>query len=177
MSDLSGKKIVMIVASNGYRDEEFDVPKDAFIKENASVKVASSSLIPAKGVKGGSVKPNMLVKDINPDDFDAVVFVGGNGSTEYWNDKNALELAKKTYEMKKVIAAICIAPVILANAGILKDKKATVYPSEIVQIKQKGGIYQEKDGAVRDGNIITANGPQSAENFAILISQALSGKK
>ncbi|GAJ17159.1 unnamed protein product, partial [marine sediment metagenome] len=69
-------------------------------------------------------------------------------------------------------SAICIAPVTLANAGILDKKKATVFRSEVKAIKRKGAIYTGKVVEV-DGNIITAEGPQAAEEFGKTIINLL----
>ncbi|MBU1153352.1 DJ-1/PfpI family protein [bacterium] len=104
--------------------------------------------------------------------YDAIVFVGGGGSSEYWNNPAAHKIAKEMAVMGKVVGAICIAPVILANAGILNGKKATVFPSEIERLKAKGAIYTCA-GVEIDGRIITANGPQSAALFGEAIVAAL----
>jgi len=64
-----------------------------------------------------------LISKINIDNYDAVVFVGGGGATEYFNDSIAHKIVKESIAKGKVLAAICIAPNILANAGVLKGKK------------------------------------------------------
>ena len=84
----------------------------------------------------------------------------------------AFKIAQQAVEQNKILGAICIAPSILANAGVLKNKKATVYPSESSNLKTKGAIYTTED-VTRDGNIITANGPAAAQDFAETITQAL----
>ena len=121
---------------------------------------------------GARVIPDLRIEDINLDNFDGVVFVGGVGAQFYWNYQPALRIAQKVFKKGKIVAAICIAPVILANAGILEDKKATVWSSEAERIEEKGAIYV-KDLVVKDGNIITASGPQAAEKFGETIAQAL----
>jgi len=63
-----------------------------------------------------------------------------------------------------MVAAICIAPVILANAGLLKKKNATVFKSEIAAIEAKGAVYSGS-GVTVDGNLITASGPDQAKQF------------
>jgi len=159
------KKILMIVASNGYRDEELDVPRKFFRSKGIDVAVASSSTIEARGMLGGSVKPSIALRDVRVNNYDAIIFVGGTGSSEYWNDPTAHKIVKDTLAQGKVIAAICIAPVTLALSGILKGKKATVFPSEIETIKSKGAVYSGQDVEM-DSNIITADGPKSAKKFA-----------
>jgi protease I len=70
------------------------------------------------------------------------------------------------------VAAICIAPVILAKAGLLTHKKATVFSSEIETIEELGAYYTGMDVTV-DGNIITAYGPQSTLRFAKRIADSI----
>lgn len=172
MSKLQGRKILMIIASQNFRDEELFKPRELFIKEGMEVILASSSLETSRGMLGGKAKPNILIGEVKVEDFDVIIFVGGMGSSEYWDDPVAREIVKKAIALDKLICAICIAPVTLANAGILEGKKATVFPSEINRLKAKGTIYTGKDVEV-DGNIITAKGPLVAKEFGETIIKIL----
>lgn len=167
------KKILMIIAPDGFRDEELLVPKEIFEKNGFEVVIASSSLNTAKGMLGAKVKPDILLNDVMVDDYVAVVFVGGIGASCYWDDATAHKIANDAYNKGKVVSAICIAPVTLANAGLLVGKKATVWESEVSQIKRKGAQYTGKP-VEKDGKIITASGPFAAEEFANTILKALS---
>lgn len=169
------KRVVMIIAHDGFRDEEFLEPKEALEAGNIEVKIASTSLSMAKGVLGLKVKPDMLVSDINITDFQAIVFVGGIGASLYWDDPIAQELAQSAIARDKIVAAICIAPVTLARAGILKGKRATVFSSEISQLKVAGANYTARP-VEKDGNIITASGPAAARDFGEEIVKALANK-
>ena len=80
-------------------------------------------------------------------------------------------------EKQKILAAICIAPAILAKAGVLEGKNATVWSSVLDKgpikiLEENGANYVEKDVVV-DGNIITANGPQAASEFGRKIVEIL----
>jgi protease I len=161
---LISKKIVMIIASNNFRDEEYNEPRLILEKNGANITVASTTLNEAKGMLGLKVKPDILLDNVNVDDYDAIVFVGGSGATEYWDNLKAYEIAKDAYNKKKVLAAICIAPITLAKAGLLIGKNATVYSSEVENIKKLGANYTGKPVEV-DGLIITASGPASAKEF------------
>lgn len=172
LPDITGKKVVMIIASKNFRDEELFEPKEIIEKAGGSVTVASSSLNTATGMLRGTFKPQVLLKDVRADDFDAVVFVGGSGASEYWSDTTAHALAKAAAEKDKLVCAICIAPVTLANAGLLDGKKATVWKSEVKAIKKKGANYTGADVEV-DGNLVTADGPTSAAAFGRAIGRAL----
>ncbi len=167
-----GKKVLMVIASSNFRDEELFEPKEVIEKAGGKVTVASSSLKTAKGMLGKTFKPQALLKDVEADDYDAVVFIGGAGASEYWDNAAAHSLAKAAAENGKPVCAICIAPVTLANAGLLKGKRATVWEGDADKIKAKGAKYTGADVAV-DGNVITANGPKSATKFGEAIVRAL----
>ena len=78
-------------------------------------------------------------------------------------------------EKGKLIAAICAAPTVLAHAGILKGKKATVYPGMEDQIRDAGAEFLD-DLVVVDGNIVTSRGPSTAMLFGWKLSEILAGK-
>ena len=171
---LKGKKIVMIIGQRMFQGTEFKEPKDIFEREGAKVIIACSTLSEATGSGLDGlivVKPDILINDIKVNEVDAVVFVGGFGSSEYFDNPVAHNIAKQTLDQGKIIAAICIAPVILANAGLLQGKKATCGQSHDIEIK--GAIATRKD-VERDGNIITASGQGAAEKFGETIASALS---
>ncbi|MDI6785841.1 MAG: DJ-1/PfpI family protein [bacterium] len=172
---LAGKNILMIIAKSNFRDEEFEVPYQLFKKEGAKIIIASSSLNISKGMLGKTIKPDALLSQINIDNFNAVIFIGGSGASEYWNDPTAHNIAKNAIIKGKILAAICIAPVTLANAGILSGKKATVFSSEIGPLRAKGAILSNKDVEI-DGNIITASGPTAAFKFGETIIKELCKK-
>lgn len=167
------KKTVMIIAQHNFRDEELLQPKALLERNGIGVKVASASLEPAVGMLGARVNPDLLVSDIDIKDFDALVFIGGTGASQYWDDPLAHQLARSAMSTNRIVAAICIAPVTLARAGVLRGRRATVWPSEAGKLKAKGADYTAI-GVERDGNIITASGPAEAKQFAEEILKALS---
>ncbi|MEW6619148.1 MAG: DJ-1/PfpI family protein [bacterium] len=166
------KKVVMIIAGINFRDEEYKVPRAILEKAGVEIKVASSVTKPCRGVLGMTVTPDMLISEINVGDYEAIIFVGGGGSSEYWNNETALSIARECIKLDKLLCAICIAPVTLANAGVLNGKKATVFSSEIARLKNKGVNYTGRDVEI-DGKIITANGPAAAGKFGEAIAKAL----
>lgn len=173
MSAVSGKRILMVLAHDQYRDEEYEEPRKVFEDEGAEVTVASSSLGEARGKMGGKTAVDILLVEAMVADYEAVVFVGGPGSDEYFHNPKALSLAKETFEAGKVIAAICIAPATLANAGILKGKRATAFPSVESDLKTQGANYTGNP-VERDGKIITGSGPEAATEFGKTVVAALS---
>ena len=162
----------MIIAPRNFRDEELFYTKEELESSGNSVTIASTTTDKATGVLGRTAKPDTTINDINIDDYDAVVFVGGVGSSIYFNNQKAHEIARDAYDKGKVIGAICIAPSTLANAGLLKGKKVTSYPSEERNLRSKGAVYTG-NSVEKDGNIITADGPSSARNFGRMIANSL----
>ena len=169
---LKNKTAVLIIASDKFRDEEYQKPKAILEREGVKVTTASSTLNEVTGMLGAKAKPTMLLKDIKTADFDAIVFIGGQGASEYWDNSTAHELARKTVENEKILAAICIAPVTLANARVLEGKKATSWPDVADKLKIKGVKYSTKHVEV-DGKIITGSGPEAADEFGKALVKAL----
>ncbi len=165
-------KILMIIAQNGFRDEELLVPKQILEHAGHNVKVASITRGKATGSKGTSLQPDLAVYEANPAFFDCVVIVGGPGSPALAENGEVIDFVLGM--SKKLVAAICLGPMTLAQAGILKDKKATIFPdrSAITLLRQSGGVYKT-GSVVVDGNIVTADGPQSAEQFGTTIVKML----
>lgn len=168
-------KILMIIAPTDFRDEEFLRPKEIFEKNGAQVTVASKGVSETSGVLGAKTKVDIDLSQVNVDDYDAVVFIGGPGSSVYFDDQTVLSLAMAASKQNKIIGAICIAPSILANAGILSGKKATAWISEQGNLESKGAIYTGANVEV-DGKIVTADGPGAAVSYAEKILELLRGK-
>lgn len=159
-----GKTVALVIAERTFRDEEYQIPKE--ILERAGIKVitASTSLEKAVGKLGMTVKPDILVKDLASQELAALIFVGGGGSSQYFKDHTAHELAKRLYDQGRIVGAICIAPVILANAGLLQGKRATVFPDGRTDLENNGAIYTGNQVEI-DGNLITGCGPEAAQTF------------
>lgn len=169
------KKILMVIAEKGFRDEELLIPQKEFIKNGFKVIVASTSSGEAIGKFGAKVKPDAEVSKVNFLDYDAIVVVGGPGSKDYlWNNKVLLKGLADAFVKEKVISAICISPVVLAKAGVLNGKKATIFPDSwgINELKKAGAIYVSQSVVV-DGKIVTGDGPDAATKFAQEIMKLL----
>jgi protease I len=164
--------VLMIIAPRNFRDEELFDTKEELESSGNSVVIASTKTDTATGMLGGTAKPNITIDDVNVGDYDAVVFVGGSGSSIYFNNQKAHEIARAANDSGKLVAAICIAPSTLANAGLLKSKKATSFPSEEGNLRSRGANYTGKP-VEKDGNIITADGPRSAREFGRMIAESL----
>jgi len=169
------KNILMVIAHNGFQDTEFNTPFKMFKEHGFQVTVASSEPGTATGMRGRKVEPDLLLSEAEVQNYEAIVFVGGMGvKAEYWDNPEAHALAREAVNQGKVVAAICWGPVVLANAGILDGKKATVAAACGADriLRHKGCRYKNRN-VVTDGKLITANGPHAAESFALAVINAL----
>lgn len=171
-SGLSGKRVAIVVAPSDFRDEELSEPRRHLQRLGVSVVVACVSLEVATGMLGATVQPDMLIADVMPEDFDGIVFVGGGGARAYFSDEAVLELARRFCGTGKVVGGICIAPSILANAGVLAGKRATSFESERGVLAASGASV-DGEPVVVDDNIVTAEGPAAAAQFAQALGDAL----
>ncbi len=172
MATLTGKKVLMLIASNQFRDEEYQKPRAILEAAGAKVIVACSSLKEATGMLGLKVTPDILLQEARMSDYDAVIFVGGMGAMEYWENPTAQALAQSSFQSGKPTAAICLAPMTLANAGLLKGKRATIWKDAVTDFKTKGVLYTGKP-VEKDGQLITGSGPAAAEEFGAALVEAL----
>ncbi len=169
------KKVLMVIAFDKFRDEEYSEPRKIIEENGYKVVVASWKKGIATGMLGKKVKVDITLKDIKVDDYDGVIFPGGIGASRYFENKIVWRIIQEFHNKKKVVGALCLSPVILANAGILKGKKATCWFSVARMIKKKGAIYTGKKVEI-DGLIITGNGPSAAKEFGEKYLKLLSHK-
>ncbi|MCX6683401.1 MAG: DJ-1/PfpI family protein [Methanoregula sp.] len=164
-------KILIVVAPEKFRDEELAVPVATFKKADIAFDIASTRRGPCTGMLGAKTTATLTFKEVDPKNYGGLVIIGGAGSQIHlWHDDLLIQLVKYFYESRKIVAAICLAPVVLAHAGILKGKTATYFesPASIREMKAGGAVLVNKPVVV-DGRVITANGPSSAQDFAAAI--------
>ena len=169
------KKVAIIVAFKDFRDEEYFITKEVLENKGIRTKTFSNQKGTAIGRFGGEVEIKETINNIDIKNFDAIVFVGGSGAVEFLDNDVSYNIIRKA--KNKIIGAICIAPIILARAGVLKNKKCTVWSSNmdksaIKTIKENGGIYKPEQ-VVIDGNIITGENHEASKLFGKSIASVL----
>ena len=169
------KKVLMIIAPKNFRDEELQEPKAILEREGFKVVVASTMAGTAKGMFGMQVNPDTTVDEVSPEDFDAVIVVGGSGSqTHLWNNLRVQEIVQASHQRERMVAAICISPVVLARAGLLRGRRATVFRTATTMSElEKGGALISDAPVVVDGKVITGEGPEAAREFGQKIAESL----
>lgn len=175
MDSTEAKRAVLIIASRNFRDEELLETKRELEMANVDTVIASTKTGVIKGMRGAKAEAAILVNDVVVEDYDAIIFVGGSGAKEYFDSRVALNIAREAENKGKVLAAICIAPAVLANAGVLDGVRATCFSTEKFKLKKAGAKYTGAD-VEQDGLIITADGPRAATQFGKTIADALVGR-
>ncbi|MBN2019135.1 MAG: SagB family peptide dehydrogenase [Sedimentisphaerales bacterium] len=166
------KKAVLIVPGADFRDEEFFETQRILNNAGIITVVAGPKIGPLRGASGGIVASELTLDRVSVDDFEAVVFIGGPGASEYFENKTTFSIASEAAAKRKVLAAIDNAPTILANAGVLRNIRATGFLTQRESIK-KGGAQYTGAPVEKDMLIITASGPLAVVPFAQTIVAAL----
>jgi len=122
--------VLMIVAPERFRDEELFDTQAELMQAGQRTIVASTRTGLCPGSQGGQVVAELALDQVHCGDYVAVVFVGGGGSKLLFHNADALRIAREMAQDGKIVAAICLAPVILANAGVLNGHQATVAGTE-----------------------------------------------
>jgi protease I len=171
------KRVLYIIAQQNFRDEEYLEPKQILEQDGMEVVTASITTEEARGMLGTKVKPNIAVRNANPNNFDGLVVAGGMGSPKLADYPEVISIITKFKEQNKPIAAICLAGYVLARSGILKGRTATVYPADFALAEyRRSGVKYSSEHIVVDGNIVTADGPEVAKEFGREISRILREK-
>lgn len=170
------KKVAIIIASKDFRDEEYFITKEVLESNNITVKTVSDEN-KAIGKFGGEAKVDITIDKLNIDNFDGIIFAGGSGALERLDNQVSYDICNECVEKEKILAAICISPVILANAGVLRGKKATVWSSNmdksgIRSIQEKGASFEQKS-VIADKNIITGENAEASKEFGEAIAKVL----
>ena len=165
MIKLTQNSCLIFLPKKDFNEEEFTIIKKRLLKASKQVFVTSDDHFFCSGSKGMKVRSDTSFYNVNVNNFGAFILIGGSGSRAYWKNESLHKIIKKFFDSKKVVAAICSSPVILAKAGILQNKKATCYSEDKVELINAGIDYQEKNVVV-DGNVVTAENAQSALQFA-----------
>lgn len=164
---------VLLPLIEGFEDIEATTVIDVLRRAGIGVVTAGmfgSMVTSARGVKQFVDKK---LDEVKPEQFDAIVLVGGNpGYKTLLRSRKLMDAIVDLESRRKVIAAICAAPAVLAHTGILNDRKATIYPGLEREIPRP-----RTDRMVVDKNVITAQGPGSAMEFALKIVELLGGKE
>ncbi len=155
--------------------EELEAVTIIDLLRRAGIEVVTAGLKPGivLASRGVQLVPDATLDVALQDDYDMVVLPGGMpGASHLKGDARIIALLKKMAAARKYTAAICAAPMVLAEAGILDGKQATCYPGAL---DSWSGVTIRKDPVIKDGTVLTSRGPGTAMDFALALVEALSG--
>ena len=172
MHDLSGKRIA-IVATDGFEQSELEVPLARFGEAGAEVHVVSLKSGVIKGWHHGdwsrTVDVDKVVSEVSAKDYDAIVLPGGQINPDRLrSEQDVLALIRAFWEQQKVVAAICHAPWLLVEAGLVKGRNVTSYHSMKTDVINAGADWQDA-AVVTDNGVITSRNPGDLEAFSAKI--------
>lgn len=161
------QKVIVIIAPEGYQDHEFEGTCSSLRDASFEITVGSREAGECHGKLGGTVQADIALRDIDVLQYNRIAFIGGPGAKAYDADPDALRIVREAFAAKKPLGAICIAPRILASAGVLKGKRATVWNLDGQQgsFLEEHGAQYVPESVVSDGMIVTADGPVVAAEF------------
>jgi len=168
--------VVLVPLAQGC--EELEAVTIIDLLRRAELEVVSASLDgkPVRASRGVMLMPDTDLDDALRRDYDMVVLPGGKGGADNLNaDHRIEELLRVMAESGRFTAAICAAPRVLAEKGLLVDKQATCYPGHITA-DNPYGVKLSEAPVVIDGKIITSRGPGTAMDFSLSLIEVLVGK-
>jgi len=155
--------------------EELEAVTIIDLLRRAGIEVTTAGLKPGivKASRGVLLVPDLTLDVALQDDYDMVVLPGGMpGATHLKEDARILEFLKKMATAGKYTAAICAAPMVLAEAGVLNGKQATSYPGLLDGLPD---VTVSGASVVQDGRVLTSRGPGTAMDFALALVEVLAG--
>jgi 4-methyl-5(b-hydroxyethyl)-thiazole monophosphate biosynthesis len=164
-------KQALVVFADGFEEIEALGAVDVLRRLGVNVTTAALNWKRATGSHGVEVNTDASLGEACMGDYDVVVLPGGMpGAANLAADEQVRDLLARTAERGAVIAAICAAPFVLAQQGLLHGKKFTMYPGFDEKL---GGLHYESVPALTDGNIVTGKGPGAVFAFARAIAEKL----
>lgn len=157
--------------------EEIEAVTIVDVLRRGGIDVLTAGLVPGvvKASRGVQLVPDTTLEAVLQADFDMVVLPGGMpGASHLGQDMRLRQLLQRMAARGKYVAAICAAPVVLAEAGLLRGKAATSYPGFLDQNPAPDMTYRSA-AVVVDGHIITSRGPGTAMDFALQLVAVLAG--
>ncbi|MFC6490295.1 type 1 glutamine amidotransferase domain-containing protein [Nitratireductor sp. GCM10026969] len=176
MQDISGKRIA-ILATHGFEQSELEVPLEKLSEAGAEVHVVSLEGGEIKGWDkkdwGRPVPVDKTLDSVSAGDYDALVLPGGQINPDLLRvDNSAVNFVKDFWTDNKVIGAICHAPWLLIEAGIIRDRRVTSYKSIKTDVMNAGGKWENSE-VVTDQGLVTSRHPGDLEPFCEKLAEEI----
>ena len=163
------------MATDGYEDLELHYPRIRLNEAGHKTEIISLYRREIKGKHGYPIRPEKLIKEVNPNDYDGVIIPGGTRNPDYLRrNKDVLDFIYKINEDGRLIGAICHAGWVLISAKVIKNRKATSYFAIKDDMINAGAKFEDKS-VVIDGNLITSRMPDDLPDFMKEVLKFLQG--
>lgn len=168
MPDIANAR-VLIMATDGFEESELFGPREILMGRGAKVSLASPTMSPIQATihddPGKTVRPDLIIEDVNVADYDALILPGGVRNPDQLRmNAAAIAVIRSFAEQGKPIGAICHGPWLLVEANLLRGRTATAWPSIRTDLRNAGANVVD-EAAVTDGNIVTSRNPDDVEAF------------
>ena len=180
MRNLSGKRVA-ILATDGYEQSELEIPLARLKEAGAHVDVVSLKPGVIKGWHhhdwGRPMDVDKVLDEVTPNDYDALVLPGGQMNPDLLRqESDAIAFIRGFWKQNKVIAAICHAPWLLIEAGLVRGRNVTSYLSIRTDVINAGGIWHDEDVVVDEG-LVTSRKPTDLESFCLKTAEEIAEGK
>ncbi|MFL5965056.1 MAG: type 1 glutamine amidotransferase domain-containing protein [Gaiellaceae bacterium] len=181
-NELKGKKIAFL-AANAFEESELTKPWEALQQAGAEVELVSledgeiTALDEQELKPGKTIRVDKTVEEARADDYDGLVLPGGVGNPDKLRaDENAVHFVRRFFEQGKPVGAVCHGPWTLVEAGVVRDRTLTSYPSIQTDIRNAGGNWVDEEVHV-DSGLVTSRKPDDLDAFSKkLIEEFAEGK-
>jgi protease I len=165
---LEGKKVA-ILAADMFERVELEEPRKALEEAGATTEVISIKDGKIKGFDhfepANEIKVDKTVEEASPDEYDALLIPGGVGNPDQLRgDENVVSFVRDFFEAGKPVAAICHGPWVLVEAGVVKGRKLTSWPTLQTDIRNAGGTWVDEQVVVDEG-MVTSRKPDDIPAF------------
>jgi protease I len=172
---------IAILATDGFEQSELMTPLNKLRDAGAEVVVVAPKTGAIAGWDdkdwGTSVDVDLTLSEANAEDFDALVLPGGQINPDVLRaNSDAVSFIKSFYETGKPLAAICHAPWLLIEAGVISGRRVTSFKSIKTDVKNAGGMWEDS-AVVTDEGLITSRSPDDLDAFVSkIIEEVEEGK-
>lgn len=168
------KKSILVILAPGFEEIEAITPIDILRRADIDVTIASlENDLHVRSRGNIIVIAETKLNDVLNKNFDAILLPGGPGTKNLRDDSRVLALVNQFHDEGKLVGAICAAPTVLLDAGLLDGKRYTAHFS----VNDELTNIQKQSAVIKDRNIITSQGPGTAPQFGFALVEALINKQ
>ncbi len=172
-----GRTVLVFLPQHFYADDEFEPLNRIVEQAGLALQICGVSPDVVVSLNRQTLRPDVVLADVDPAEYAGLVLIGGSGAALHWGDSLLHVRCRQFAESGKVVAAIGLAPIALAHAGVLRGRQATVFLDRTaVGFLQQGGSRHSFRPLVVDRNVITAASAEHAAGFARAIVRALTNQ-